>query len=87
MVFYCLALVNSCYSSRFKDKPSDLHTSWPCPIWLLATTWGQAHVSDLKRVINVKYTQDVTDLVQKQKLRLNLFQYLYFDYMFKWYWG
>lgn len=43
------------------------------------------HVSDLKRVINVKYTQDVTDLVQKQKLECNLFQYLYFDYMFKWY--
>lgn len=43
------------------------------------------HISELKRVINVKHTQDVTELVQKQKLECNLSQYLYFDYMFKWY--
>lgn len=43
------------------------------------------HISELKCVINVKYTQDVTELVQKQKLECNLSQYLYFDYMFKWY--
>ena len=43
------------------------------------------HDSELKRVINVKYIQDVTDLVQKQKSECNLSQSLYFDYMFKWY--
>lgn len=43
------------------------------------------HISKLKHVINVKHTQDVTELVQKQKLECNLSQYLYFDYMFKWY--
>lgn len=71
---------------RFKNKPSDLHTELALSNMVASNYVGlSTHVSELKRVINVKYTQDVTDLVQKQKLECNLYQYLYFDYMFKWY--
>lgn len=71
---------------RFKAKPSDLHTELALSNMVVSNYMGPSrHVSELKRVINVKYTQDVTDLVQKQKSECNLSQSLYFDYMFKWY--
>lgn len=71
---------------RFKAKPSDLHIELALSNMVASNYVGPSrHVSELKRVINVKYIQDVTDLVQKQKSECNLSQSLYFDYMFKWY--